>query len=103
MRRLGGSKVSKYARPVPLGDCGNVLVADDHAANRELLDELLTTQGYKVITVPDGAAALEESNKAQADLVILDVMMPHMSGFEVCKKIKSNAETCLTPVILITA
>jgi putative two-component system response regulator len=82
---------------------GTVLVADDHAANRELLDELLTTQGYKVITVPDGAAALEESNKAQADLVILDVMMPHMSGFEVCKKIKSNAETCLTPVILITA
>ena len=82
---------------------GTVLVADDHAANRELLDEFLTGQGLKVITVLDGAAALEESSKARADLVILDVMMPFMSGFEVCERIKSNPETCLTPVILITA
>lgn len=82
---------------------GTILVADDEASNRELLDELLTTEGFTVITVPDGAAALEESSKAQADLAILDVMMPHMTGFEVCEKIKSNPETYLLPVILITA
>src|SRR5207302_2570949 len=53
--------------------------------------------------VPDGAAALEELTRTPIELVLLDVMMPHMSGFEVCEKIKSNPETYLLPVILITA
>ena len=82
---------------------GTILVADDQPANRELLEELLTTQGFKVITVPDGAAALEQVNKVQPELVLLDVMMPHMDGFTVCAHIKTNPETYLTPVILITA
>ncbi len=59
---------------------GAVLVADDQAANCELLEELLTAQGCKVTTVPDGAAALEELTRTQFDLVLLDVMMPHLSG-----------------------
>jgi putative two-component system response regulator len=80
-----------------------ILVADDQAANRELLDELLTAQGFRVVTVPDGAAAVEELSKTQVDLVLLDVMMPHLNGFEVCQKIKSNPETYLIPVVLITA
>jgi putative two-component system response regulator len=82
---------------------GTILVADDQAANRELLDELLTAQGFRVVTVPDGAAAAEELSKTQVDLVLLDVMMPHLNGFEVCQKIKSNPETYLIPVVLITA
>jgi putative two-component system response regulator len=82
---------------------GTILVADDQAANRELLDELLTTQGFTVVTVPDGAAAVEELTRTRVDLVLLDVMMPHLNGFEVCQKIKSNAETYLIPVVLITA
>src|SRR5450432_3697464 len=82
---------------------GTILVADDQAANRELLDELLTAQGFRVVTVPDGAAAVEELSKTQVDLVLLDVMMPHLNGFEVCEKIKSNPETYLIPVVLITA
>ena len=82
---------------------GTILVADDQAANRELLEELLTTQGYKVITVPDGAAAVAEHTRTQFDLVLLDVMMPHLNGFEVCEKIKSNPDTYLIPVIMITA
>jgi putative two-component system response regulator len=82
---------------------GTILVADDQAANRELLDELLTTQGFRVVTVPDGAAAVEELTRTQVDLVLLDVMMPHLSGFEACKKIKSNPETYLIPVVLVTA
>src|ERR1700693_2096162 len=82
---------------------GTILVADDQAANRELLDELLTAQGCKVITVPDGAAAVEELTRTQVDLVLLDVMMPHLNGFEVCEKSKANPETYLIPVILITA
>src|ERR1039458_5752370 len=82
---------------------GTILVADDQAANRELLDELLTTQGFRVVTVPDGAAAVEELTRTQVDLVLLDVMMPHLNGFEVCEKIKNNPDTCLIPVIMITA
>jgi putative two-component system response regulator len=82
---------------------GTILVADDQAANRELLEELLTPQGLKVIVVSDGAAALHQLNQAHPDLVLLDVMMPHLNGFEVCEKIKNNPETYLIPVILITA
>src|ERR1700723_788127 len=82
---------------------GTVLVADDQAANRELLEELLTAQGYKVIAVPDGAAAVEQLTRTQVDLVLLDVMMPHLNGFQTCEKIKTNPETYLIPVILITS
>jgi len=82
---------------------GTILVADDQVANRELLDELLTTQGFKVVAVPDGSAALLELTRTNVDLVLMDVMMPGLSGFEVCKRIKSNPDTDLIPVILITA
>ena len=82
---------------------GTILVADDQAANRELLEELLTAQGSKVITVPDGAAAVEELSKTQVDLILLDVMMPRLNGFEACEKIKNNPATYLTPVVLGTA
>jgi putative two-component system response regulator len=82
---------------------GTVLVADDDAANRELMNELLSGEGIEVITVPDGATALQELSRVQADLVILDVLMPHMSGLEVCERIKANPETYLIPVILVTS
>jgi putative two-component system response regulator len=82
---------------------GTILVADDQAANRELLQELLTAQGCKVIAVPDGAAVVEELARTQVDLVLLDVMMPHLNGFEVCQKIKNTPDTYLIPVIMITA
>ena len=82
---------------------GTILVADDQAANRELLEELLTAQGYEVITVEDGAAAIEELTRTEVDLVLLDVMMPRLNGFEACEKIKNNPDTYLIPVIMITA
>lgn len=80
-----------------------ILVADDNPANRELLNELLTTQGFRVVTVPNGVAAVAELTRSQIDLVLLDVLMPHLNGFEVCEQIKSNPETYLTPVVMITA
>src|SRR6202049_2349353 len=82
---------------------GTILVADDQAANRELLEELLTTQGFKVITVSDGADVIEELIRTQVDLVLMDVMMPRLTGFQACEKIKNNPDTYLIPVILITA
>src|ERR1700723_2467106 len=82
---------------------GTILVADDQAANRELLEELLTTQGFKVLTVSDGADVIEELIRTQVDLVLMDVMMPRLTGFQACEKIKNNPETYLIPVILVTA
>src|SRR5208282_3809569 len=82
---------------------GTILVADDQATNRELLDEFLSAQAFKVITVGDGVAALQQVATAQADLVLLEVMMPNLTGFEVCEKIKNDPETDLIPVVLITS
>lgn len=82
---------------------GTILVVDDQAANRELLDEFLSTEGFKVITVDHGSAAIQQLATTQIDLVLLDVTMPGITGFEVCKRIKSNPETDLIPVVLITA
>jgi putative two-component system response regulator len=82
---------------------GTILVADDQSSNRELLEELLTAEGFQVISVPDGAAALDALAHTPIDLVLSDVMMPGLNGFEVCEKIKANPETYLIPVVLITA
>jgi putative two-component system response regulator len=82
---------------------GTILVADDQAANRELLDELLSSEGFNVLTAADGVAALEHLNLVNVDLVLLDVMMPELNGFEVCAKIKSNPDTYLIPVVMVTS
>lgn len=79
------------------------MIADDQQSNRELLEELLSGQGYTVVTVPDGISAVAELARTQVDLVLLDVMMPVMNGFQVCQTIKDNPDTYLIPVILITA
>lgn len=80
-----------------------ILVVDDNAASRELLAELLRPQGFQVVAARDGVSALDEFARRQPDLVLLDVQMPGVDGFEVCRRIKSKAETRLTPVVLITA
>jgi putative two-component system response regulator len=82
---------------------GTILVADDQPANRDLLEEMLTAEGFTVVCVPDGAAALAELAKTPIDLVLLDVMMPRLNGFEACSRIKSNPETYLIPAILVTS
>ncbi len=82
---------------------GTILVADDKIPNRELMDELLSAEGFKVITAADGAEALQQMARGSIDLVLLDVMMPRLNGFDACQQIKADPETYLTPVILVTA
>lgn len=82
---------------------GKVLVVDDVAANVELLKTLLTREGYGVVTASDGEEALAMVASAQPDLVLMDVLMPKLSGYDVCERIKQNPATRLTPVVLITA
>jgi putative two-component system response regulator len=82
---------------------GTILVADDQLANRELLEELLSAEGFKVMLVNDGADALRALADCPIDLILLDVMMPRLNGFETCERIKSNPETYLIPAILLTS
>jgi putative two-component system response regulator len=81
---------------------GLILVADDNEPNRFLLQEMLSAQGFRVVLAEDGKSALEQFARAKPDLALLDVIMPHLTGFEVCAKIKNNPDTRLTPVVLVT-
>jgi putative two-component system response regulator len=87
----------------PVRPAGKVLVVDDIAANVELLKSLLAREGYTVVTASDGQQALEMVERERPDLVLMDVLMPKLSGFEVCERIKHHETTRLTPVVLITA
>ena len=80
-----------------------ILLADDDAAICEFLAELLTVQGMEVVTASDGIAALEAFTSHHPDLVMLDIQMPRLNGLEVCRRLKSNPESRLTPVVLVTA
>lgn len=79
-----------------------ILVVDDDASSRTLLQELLQGLDYEVVTARDGQEALEEFAVRQPDLVLLDVMMPDLDGFQVCRRIKDHPENRLTPVVLVT-
>jgi putative two-component system response regulator len=80
-----------------------ILVADDNDANRELLSDLLSAERYRVVCATNGRQALEQVNSGSIDLVLLDVVMPRPTGFEVCQAMKSKPETRLIPVVLLTS
>ena len=80
-----------------------ILIADDHESSLAGLEGLLSLEGYKVVTARDGETALAEFFRVQPDLLLLDVNMPKLRGTEVCRRIKSNPETLLVPIVLITA
>jgi response regulator RpfG family c-di-GMP phosphodiesterase len=80
-----------------------VLVVDDGAANRELIEACLAGIDCEVRPAPDGESALREIELRKPDLVLLDVQMPGINGYEVCRRIKSDAKTRLIPVVMITS
>jgi two-component system cell cycle response regulator len=80
-----------------------VLVVDDLIANVKLLEARLTAEYFDVVTAMNGPDALEVCAKGHCDIVLLDVMMPGMDGFEVCRRLKQNPKTAHLPVIMITA
>ncbi|NJK73648.1 MAG: response regulator [Richelia sp. CSU_2_1] len=81
----------------------NILVVDDTLANLQLLVGLLTENGYKVRPAKDGFQALSAAQTAPIDLILLDINMPQMDGYEVCTKLKSDPQTREIPVIFISA
>ncbi len=82
---------------------GRVLVVDDVATNRLLLRAKLSTAYYDVVVAENGTQALEMARSEQPDMIMLDVMMPDMDGFTVCRILKSDEETAHIPVIMVTA
>jgi len=80
-----------------------ILVVDDLLPNVKLLEAKLTSEYFEVLTASDGPAALELIERQPPDIVLLDVMMPGMDGFEVCQKIKERPESMHVPVVMITA
>lgn len=81
----------------------HILVVDDTPLNVKLLNDVLTLKGYEVSTAASGQEALAKIRTGSIDLVLLDVMMPEMNGYEVCRAIREDARTALLPVVLVTA
>ena len=82
---------------------GNILVVDDTPANLKLINSLLKDSAYNIRPVPNGRLALSGAKAIPPDLILLDVAMPGMDGYEVCKKLKESTETKDIPVIFLTA
>ena len=80
-----------------------ILVVDDTPANVKLLADLLTVKGYEVATAPNGEEGLKRLAEQRPDLVLLDVMMPGMNGYEVCRAIRSDPSTGVLPVVMVTS
>ncbi|WP_271893764.1 PleD family two-component system response regulator [Candidatus Phyllobacterium onerii] len=80
-----------------------ILVVDDVPANVKLLEARLSAEYYEVVTASDGYQALEICENSNVDLILLDIMMPGLDGFEVCRRLKSQASTAHIPVVLVTA
>jgi class 3 adenylate cyclase/CheY-like chemotaxis protein len=80
-----------------------ILVVDDTPKNVKLLADLLTVKGYSVVTAASGREALARLESDEPDLVLLDVVMPEMSGYEVCRKIRENPDAGILPIIMVTA
>lgn len=83
-------------------DKQKILIVDDERFNRNILVDILKP-GYKIILAKDGKQALERAESNPPDLILLDIMMPEMDGYEACKNLKENEKTKDTPVIFITA
>ena len=82
---------------------GRILVVDDIPANVRLLEAKLSSEYFDVITASSGPQALEIARAEAPDIVLLDVMMPGMDGFEVCRHLKADPQTTHIPVVMVTA
>lgn len=80
-----------------------VLIVDDHAQNVELLQAFLEALPVKIVTASDGVEALEKVKQHNPDLILLDIMMPRMSGFQVCRKLKADPATRDIQILMVTA
>jgi twitching motility two-component system response regulator PilH len=79
-----------------------IMIVDDQRTDRELAGRVVTSAGHQPIYVEDGALALDEAIKHKPALILMDVVMPGMNGFNACRAIKQNAATSTIPIVLVT-
>jgi two-component system alkaline phosphatase synthesis response regulator PhoP len=82
---------------------GKILVVDDEVYILHILDFSLGAEGYEVITAVNGEQAIERAREEQPDLIVMDIMMPRLDGYETCRELKREPETRGIPIILLTA
>ena len=82
---------------------GKILVVDDEVNITQILEFSIGAEGYEVITAVNGEEAIDKARREQPDLIILDVMMPKIDGYEACRILKANPLTKSIPVVLLTA
>ncbi len=104
MRPLGGQRSGDgRKRGGPMIAPAKVLVVDDTPHNVKLLADLLTVKGYAVATAVNGEEALVKVASEQPDLILLDIMMPGLSGYDVCARLRADPKTALLPIVLVTS
>lgn len=96
--RLLNDTVNGAARPQ-----GNIMVVDDNPANLKLLEGMLLQHGYDVQSFPRGRLAIAAAEREQPDLILLDINMPDMNGYEVCAQLKSSPKLAEIPVVFLSA
>ncbi len=87
----------------PSTSSSRILIVDDNQQNCELLEAYLSGEGYQIDVAYDGVTTLERVGSEQPDLILLDIMMPKLSGYEVCQQLKQRDDTRNIPVIMVTA
>jgi len=80
-----------------------ILIVEDNQENIDLLVYFLRPQGYELVTAKDGLSALEKVDEGHPDIILLDIMLPKMDGYEVCERLKTRADTKFIPIIMLTA
>jgi CheY-like chemotaxis protein len=95
------ASLSKYQPGPVVGS--KVLIADDNQQNCELLDAYLSDEGYEISMAFDGQQTLDSVAESQPDLILLDIMMPRLSGYEVCQQLKQDKQTRDIPILMVTA
>ena len=82
---------------------GTVLIVDDESAGRDTVESILDGEGYALLMASNGAQAIEMARTTQPDVILMDVMMPGMTGFEACRQIRGDSDLAEIPIILLTA
>ena len=89
--------------PIEVPAPSRILIADDNQQNCELLEAYLSAEPFDIEMAYDGQETLDKVAQQHPDLILLDIMMPRMSGYEVCKQLKQNPETKDIPILMVTA
>ncbi len=96
-------RYSEMVNPIDTPQSGLILIVDDNTNNLRVLFNLLKKSGFRVLVATDGKNALDKIQQAAPDLILLDIMMPELSGFEVCRQLQANPLTQDIPIIFMTA